>query len=255
MQKTPLKLYDEHAELWVALSPPEDYAAEACYLMELIEEHFADRTPPTDRPLRILELGAGAGHTLVHFADSVSSETGSLELWALDQSAAMLEHAARLVPGVHTVEADMRDFRIDAVFDVVLLHDAADYLLTREDVRATIGSVRSHLVEGGLLLVAPTYVTENFEQGGAVDDEREAGPHVFSFVHQTASMTEGFELVLMCLTPGEGGEDLELFVDRHRCGLFDESFWEEAMTAAGFRVDLRPEEEMSWGLTFVGICA
>ena len=60
------RLYDDLARLWPHLSPPEHYAPEARVVCGLIDQHLGD--PPAGQRWRVLELGAGGGHTLVHLA-------------------------------------------------------------------------------------------------------------------------------------------------------------------------------------------
>ena len=57
------RLYGDLAWLWPRLSPVGDYAAEAAALEALIAEHVGRG------PQRVLELGAGGGHTLWHLSD------------------------------------------------------------------------------------------------------------------------------------------------------------------------------------------
>ena len=107
---------------------------------------------------RILELGAGGGHNLSHL-------TADFEAEAVDLSPRMLEHSRRLNPDVAHHAGDMRTVRLGVAFDAVLIHDAVSYMLSEDDLRAAFATARAHLRPGGLLLVAPDLVRENFRDG------------------------------------------------------------------------------------------
>lgn len=236
----PPRLYSDLAHLWPLLSPPEDCEAEAHIVRTLLRDRL-HRGRARQRKLRVLELGAGAGHTLVHLADLVDAV-------AVDLSPQMLAHCARANPGVQTLVGDMRSVRAPGAgkFDAVLIHDAIDYLLTEPDARATLANAHRHLRKGGLLLVAPTYVAETFEPGHAAVDRREAdGLDVtyLSYAHDPDPRDTTFELILVYLIRQGPGVTVE--EDRHRCGLFPAAAWMTWIDDAGFRVELleRPAGE------------
>ena len=77
------RLYHDLAWLWPHLSPPDHYVAEAAHLDALLTEHLGPG------PHRILELGAGGGHTLVHL-DPRGGRGGRHTTVAADLSAEML---------------------------------------------------------------------------------------------------------------------------------------------------------------------
>ena len=230
------RLYGDLAWLWPRLSPPGDYAAEAAALEGLMHQHLGPG------PHRVLELGAGGGHTLVHLSDRAG---GVHDCEAADLSGAMLEHCRALLPGVATHEGDMRTLRLGRRFDVVLIHDAVDYLLNEADVAAMVDTAAAHLRPGGLLLVAPTYTTETFVDGETAADEaappredRPGEPDVsyVSFVHDPDPGDTTFEMVLLYLMRDAATRELTVVEDRHLCGLFAAATWERLVVGAGFEV-------------------
>lgn len=234
------RLYADLAHLWPLLSPPEDCAAEA----RIVREVLTSRLRVKDRKLRVLEFGAGAGHTLVHLGDLVDAV-------AVDTSEAMLAHCRRANPRVQAVVGDMRSASVSlpgagalpgtgGKFDAVLLYDAIDYLLSEADVRATFANAHRHLRRGGLFLAAPTYTAETFENGHAAVDRR-AGDGLdvtyLSYVHDPNPLDSTFELILVYLIRQGRGVTIE--EDRHKCGLFPLDAWATWMDEAGFRVEVR----------------
>lgn len=232
------RLYADLAWIWPILSPPEDYEEEAATVHRLCRElglGFAG-TPP-----RLLELGAGGGHMLLYLS-------ADFECTATDLSGSMLENCARLVPGVRQIRADMRELRLAENFDVVLIHDAIDYMRDADDVRAALATAAAHLAPGGVLLVAPTYTRDNFVDGDVADDANPgAGLTYFSYVHDPNPEDTEYELILLYLVRSPEDGTVRVIEDRHRCGLFAEAEWLALFQAAGFDARL-VEDDKAWTL-------
>ncbi|MEM1445508.1 MAG: class I SAM-dependent methyltransferase [Planctomycetota bacterium] len=240
------RLYDDLAWLWPVLSPPGDYVSEAATIDALLIERLGDG------PKRILELGAGGGHTLVHLVAEGAERSVACGGWggehhgvAVDLSEAMLERCRALIPGIDARVGDMRTVRLNGTFDAVLIHDAVDYLRTEADVRQALQAVREHLAPGGLALIAPTYVAETFEAGDMAEDVPEPdafGRSVFE-AHGVAEVSYTTRLsevepdgtFAMTLTYRLAYADAraETHDDVHRCGLFPEASWLAWMAEAG----------------------
>ena len=231
------RLYADLAWLWPILSPPEHYAAEARTLLRQYRSLVPKRG--RTRP-RLLDLGAGGGHLLVHLARH-------FDCTAVDLSRAMLENCARLVPSARRVVGDMRTLRLEERFDAVLIHDAVDYMLSPDDLRAALDTAAAHLVPGGALFVAPTYTRDNFVDGDAEHDaDPSANLTYLSYVHDPDPRDTEYELVLVYLIRGER-RGVEVTVDRHRCGLFPVEDWLSALKQAGFSARC-VEDDKAWTL-------
>jgi SAM-dependent methyltransferase len=105
---------------------------------------------------RVLELGCGSGRVALPLLQAKHRVTG------IDVSPAMLsilerklEVAGPEVQGRATlVRADMRDFRLDAQFDLAIIPvKSFAYLLDRSDQQRALSTVRAHLRPGGLLAI------------------------------------------------------------------------------------------------------
>lgn len=239
------RLYDDLAWLWPLLSPPEHYEAEAESLASLIR----DRLGPGRQ--RIVEFGAGGGHTLVHLAKQTGGEH---ECVAVDLSESMLSLCRDLISGIDTQVADMRNADLGSQFDVVLIHDAIDYLLTREDVERTLRTAFDHLRPGGLACIAPTYTRESFVDGDAAQDQAVTSQQeltYLSYVHDADPSDSRFEMLLVYLLRTFETGEVQVIEDRHACGLFAEAEWMEAMRIAGFEAEHLPDRCGAWSL-FLG---
>jgi SAM-dependent methyltransferase len=232
------RLYDDLAWLWPILSPPDHYADEAATL----REEYARVAPKRrkGRP-RLLELGAGGGHLLGHLISD-------FECTAADLAPAMLDNCARLVPEARRILGDMRTLRLDERFDVVLIHDAIDYMASARDVRAALATAAAHLEPGGVLFVAPTYTRDNFTDGESDHDaDPSANLTYLSYVHDPDPSDTEYELVLVYLIRDARTRAVEATVDRHRCGLFAESEWLSFLAEARFSAR-QVEDEKAWTL-------
>lgn len=94
----------------------------------------------------LLELGCGTGAVLAGMAPELS-------VTGIDQSAEMLEIAARRVPAARLVQADITSFSLGTTFDVVIcVFDTVNHLPRLDDWNAMFGRVHEHLADGGLFV-------------------------------------------------------------------------------------------------------
>ena len=219
------RLYGDLAWLWPIMSPPEEYAEEAGYWLRLLRT----RLPAGRR--RVLELGCGGGHFLHQLVPEYDAV-------AVDVSEAMLAHSRRLNPGVAHHLGDMRTVRLGETFDAVLIHDAIDYMLTEDDLRAAFATARAHLAPGGLLLAAPDHYADTFTSPYVDDDTKSDGETTLTYVEYSVVLDPADTRVetayVYCIV--RGGE-LRVEVDRHTTGLFPLATWERVMAEAGFAVE------------------
>jgi SAM-dependent methyltransferase len=146
------RLYNELAEWWPLLSPPEEYAEEAAFYTRLLQGAIG-----TGR-LEVLELGSGGGNNASHMKKS-------FDLTLVDVSEQMLDVSRELNPECAHLVGDMRSVRLGREFDAVFVHDAICYITTERDLSATFRTAFLHCRPGGAALFCPDHVRENFRQG------------------------------------------------------------------------------------------
>jgi SAM-dependent methyltransferase len=227
------RLYDDVAPWWPLISPPQEYLDEIPRLVELLGP--AGST--------VLELGCGGGHIASHLA-------AHYDLVLVDRAPAMLDLARELVPSARHALGDMRDVDIDLAADAVLIHDAIDYLLTPQDLEATLTTAARHLRPGGRLVLAPDHLADTYEpdtEHGGVDalDGRGARYLSWSWDPDPTDTTIRTDYVF-CLRDADG--TVNVVHDTHVTGLFDRSTWLAALEAASF-VDavIDVEDWPDWG--------
>jgi SAM-dependent methyltransferase len=109
----------------------------------------------------VLELAAGPAEHARELARR------GLRATALDRSPAMCEYAAAQAKtaglDLEVVEADMRDFRISARFDLAItMLNSACHLFTLDDLVPHLTAVAAHLVTGGLYIVELAHPADFF---------------------------------------------------------------------------------------------
>ena len=222
-----LRLYSELAHLWPVISPPEEYLVEAQEWLDVIRDRLDVAPSPGQTLPTLLELGCGGGHLLSHLTPHFITE-------AVDLSPQMLEISRRINPQTLHHVGDMRTFRLGREFDVVAIHDAVNYMITEDDLRAAIETAAVHLNPGGVVLLAPDCVQETFSGPRVVEWTREAEDRSVTFIEYVGKPQPGSTSVesVFIFVIDEGGE-LKVEVDRHTGGLFPAETWLNLLEAAG----------------------
>ena len=150
----------------------------------------------------------------------------------------MLEISKSLNP--HTIHhlGDMRTIRLGRTFDVVTIHDAVNYMVTEEDLRAAIKTAQAHLDPGGLVLLAPDCLRDTFSGSRVVDWTRETEDSNVTFIEYVAQPSPDattLESVFVFIINRDG--DIQVEVDRHTSGLFPKTLWLQALSDAGLQAE------------------
>lgn len=183
-------------------------------------------------PGALLHLGCGGGH---------------LDLWlkrrfaltGVDLSEAMLALARRLNPEATYISGDMRTVRLGRTFDAVIAHDAINYMLTPNNLRAVFETAYVHLRPGGTFLTLVERRTGHFLQNRTDCSVHAAGDTGIVFVQNESDPDPSdstYEATFLCLIRRD--RELEIVSDRHVCGIFPLSLWLDLLTAAGFSVSV-----------------
>lgn len=222
-------MYGDLAELWPLISAPEDYAREAGYWRQALRSKLG----PGRHTL--LELGVGGGNNLSHLTDDFDAT-------AVDLSTGMLAHSRRLNPSVEHHVGDMRSVRLGSTFDAVIVHDAIDYMLTEDDLRAVFQTAAAHLQPGGVFIAAPDWFTETLLDqqvscSTANDGETELVMIEFARPPRDPSCTICETAFLFVITDTSG---TRVEADLHRRGLFPLATWLGLLDETGFRPEQMP---------------
>jgi SAM-dependent methyltransferase len=220
-------LYQDLARWWPLLSPVEEYAEEARFFLAVFEER---KLPIT---AALLELGAGGGHNAFHMKSRFA------EVVLTDQSAAMLAASRTLNPDCKHFQGEMRTLNLGRTFDAVFVHDAVDYMCTRNDLAALLRNVAKHCRSGGWALLVPDHTAETFtpatEHGGSDAEGRSI--RYLEWSHDPDPADEMITVDYVYVMREKGGPP-SVIHESHHCGLFSSTVWTAELQNAGFHPEM-----------------
>lgn len=219
------RLYQELADWWPLISPPEEYEEEAAYLAGLFG---------TGAVREILDLGSGGGNVAMHLK-------GRFALTLVDLSPDMLAVSQRLNPECVHLLGDMRSVRLGRQFDAVLVHDAIDYVTSEADLRQVVETAFAHCRPGGLAVFVPDHTADTFHavsgRGGSSDPAgRQASFQEWTWDPDPADDWVRAEYEFS-LRAADG--TVQTVHETHRLGAFRHNTWLRLLTDAGFDAEDR----------------
>jgi SAM-dependent methyltransferase len=212
------RLYRDLADWWPLFAPPGYYEGEARAITATLGELGITRP-------RILELGSGGGSMAAHLS--------AAHLTLVDREETMLAVSRRCNPHAEHIRGDMRNIRLGRRFDVVLIHDAINHIVTIDDLTASLHTAQMHLAHDGLVLVAPDDTAESFRPGTSTGGQ-DAGKRALRYLcwtHRSCGTSYPVDFAIM-LRDGENPS--ELTHEHYRFGLFSRDAWRAAFLQAGF---------------------
>lgn len=205
------------------IAPPSSYEEEAGYFVKVLQENAQSEMKT------LLHLGCGAGgydFILKRF----------FQVTGVDISPEMLAIARQTNPEVTYVQGDMRDIQLSACFDVAIVPDAIDYMVTLPELKSAIAVANRHLKPGGLLAIVgktrEEFWDNNFCYSGK-NDEVEITIFENNYIVPDYP-SNSYEATLIYLIRQQGEQTIHC--DRHLLGLFGESDWLSAFQEAGLTV-------------------
>lgn len=224
------RLYSELAPWYHLLTAPEDYAEEAEFYRNAIIS-ASDTSPET-----LLELGSGGGNNASHLK-------AHFQLTLIDLSPQMLKISQQLNPECEHIQGDMREIRLDRLFDAVFIHDAIMYMSSEADLQRAIETAYWHCRPGGVVLLAPDQVQETFrpstDHGG--HDGQKGGIRYLDWTWDPDPEDSTCISDMVYLIKDKQG-NLQIEHDRHLLGLFPRQIWLKLLTNAGFQPQVIPFE-------------
>ena len=217
-----MKLYDELAEWWPLFSAPADYAEEAAFFAQVLNDSCK---PP---PRTVLELGSGGGNNALYLKSK-------FEMTLVDLSAQMLAVSRKLNPECDHREGDMRTVNLGRTFDAVFIHDAIAYMTTEADLRAAISNAYRHCRAGGVALFVPDCVRETFvaetSHGGHDGESRSLRYLMWTTDPDPTDTTYRTDFAIMLRD--QSGET-RVVHDWHIEGIFPRAEWLRILRKVGF---------------------
>lgn len=218
-------LYTDLAWLWPMWGDAATEYAHYCQHVRGLIRKYARRPTAT-----LLDLGCGGGKNALNL-------TRDFDVTGLDLSPAMLAQAKELNPGCTFIQGDMRTFRIDQVFDAVLMDDAISHMNCRADFLAAFRTAYAHLSPGGVLIATPDVTIETFQQNKTTitPSSRDGLDVVFvENAYDPDPTDEQYETTILYLIRDHGR--LRIETEHWTMGIFCLDAWRHVLRETGFEV-------------------
>jgi SAM-dependent methyltransferase len=218
------RLYSDLAWTWPIISPVEEYIEETELFSKLIREHS------TIEVKTLLHLGCGGGHNDYTFKKNFKTTS-------VDISEDMLSLAKKLNPEVDYKYGDMRTMQLREKYDAVTILDSINYIKTVEDLQKTFITPYEHLKPGGVFLTFVEQFTGQFKQNNTTFSTHSKGDVEIIFIenyYDPDPTDTSYEATFIYLI--RVGGKLEVYTDRHLCGIFKLETWLELLKVTGFKV-------------------
>ena len=210
-----------------------DYAAEGRRVADLIRLRCPDATT-------LLDVACGTGRHLEHLRATFTCE-------GIDIDPRLLDIARSRLAGVPLALADMVQFSLGRRFDAVTcLFSSIGYVETLPRLRSAVASMAAHLNPGGVLVVEPWVLADDWLEGNIVAETADDGSE--KLVRVIAGYRDGAVSVLpihyVHARPGR----IDTADERHVLGLFGRDDYLDAFTAAGLAPEWDSEGLIGRGL-------
>lgn len=206
-----MELYGSLAWCFDLITTGEDHEKEADFIRTAIKTH--KRSDGN----RLLDVCCGHGwHD--HFLKK------DFEITGVDLNETVLKIARKRNPEIEYVTGDVRDFELGEEFDIVLCFDALEHLLTREELKSSLGCLRRHLADGGLLMFHLDRLKETFERFRIANSgQHSKGDTHVAYLDLEYDMNPDDNVAEGCIVflIKEEGKDLEVRLLEAETGLFE----------------------------------
>ncbi len=198
------------------------------YLYDLLYAH-----PVAGRSM--IDLACGTGTLAVLMAER------GWHVLGIDRSAAMLAQARHKIAiaapvAVRLMEADMRDFEVDAPVDLIsCCYDSLNYLLTEDDLQRCFGAVARALLPGGLFCF--DLVTDLFLQQYWQGVQHEEGDGWSQIMESSYDPTSGCSTLILTGSIQDDTDMYQRFQEVHVERAYPEATMCALLEAAGLAVE------------------
>jgi len=221
------KMYDELADWWLLISPLENYIDDVEFFKGILKDVGLPSAPS------LFELGSAGGSHAYYLKQFFAAVLLS------DLAPQILDISRTLNPDCEHLEGDMRTMRLGRVFDVVLIHNAVNYMTTLDELRQAMETAFVHCRDGGVTLFMPDHIRDTFEpstDNGGMDGEQRAVRYLeWKYDPDITDTTITVEYVYLLR---EEGKPVRVEHETHIVGLFAESDWLHLLRKVGFQAEI-----------------
>lgn len=203
-----------------------DYADQAAKTRDLVLS-----LNPSARTL--LDVGCGTGEGMLHLREA-------FEITGVDLSRPMVEVAREKLPDLPVHQGDMRDFRLGRTYDAVCcMYSSIGYLADEEELEQAAHTFARHLAPGGVLLVEPWFLPEQWNGGNLVSGGIETEGARILRMGRWRTSGDHCSVEMHYLVGGDSG--VRHFLDRQTLTLFTRKAYVQAFACAGIQLSYTPD--------------
>jgi ubiquinone/menaquinone biosynthesis C-methylase UbiE len=232
-------MYEQFAKYYDSIYKWKDYKSESVKLRELIKKY------KTSRGKEMLDAACGTGNH-IQFLKKHYNITG----YDLDKY--MLGIARKKFPDLKLVLGDMRTFKLNKQFDVIVcLFSAIGHLKTYANLEKAVRNFSCHLKPGGVMIIEPFVSKEQFLDG---------------LLHADYVKEPDLKIARMCISRRKGrigifdfnflvGEKskIKYFIDRQYLGMFEIKKVLSIMKKSGLKAKYLKNGLMKFRGLYIGI--
>ena len=175
-----------------------------------------------------LDVGCGTGEGMAHLRDT-------FEVTGVDLSPSMVEVSRGKLPGIPIHQGDMRTFRLGRIYDAVTcMYSSIGYLADEDELGQAAQTFARHLAPGGVLLVEPWFLPEQWNGGDLVSGGTEAEGVLISRMGRWRTSGDRCSVEMHYLVGGDSG--VRHFIDRQTLTLFTLEAYVRAFARAGIEL-------------------
>ena len=232
-------MYKQFAKYYDSIYKWKDYKAESERIRALIRQY------KTSHGKEMLDVACGTGNH-IQYLKKYFNVTG------LDLDRDMLAIARKKFPDIKLIRGDMRTFKLNKQFDVIVcLFSAIGHLKSYSNLEKTIRTFSSHLKPGCVMIIEPFVSEEQFLDG---------------LLHADYVKEPDLKITRMCVSKRKGSigvfdfhflvgekEKIKYFVDRQYLGMFDKKKVLSMMKNTGLNAEFLKDGLMKNRGLYIGV--
>lgn len=231
-------MYEKFAQYYDSLYKWKDYEAESRKIRALIKKHN------TSRGKEMLDVACGTGNHVQYLKKSFN-------ITGIDIDSDMLRIARKKFKDITFICDDMRTFRINKQYDVIVcLFGAIAHLKTYRNLEKTIYNFSNHLKTGGVVIiepfVSPELYIDNLMDAYTVNEPELKLTRMNTSKRKGNIATYDFHFLI-----GEKGK-IRYFVDRMQLGMYESRKVLNIMNKAGLKAEFLKKRRVYRGV-YIGV--
>jgi len=164
------------------------------------------------------------------------------KITGIDKNRGVLKIAKKRNPEINYRTGDMKTFKVNEKFDIIICFDAMNYLMNYDDLKKTLNNFSEHLNKGGLLVFYLDTIKEHFNQDDLkITHKSKDDMDVTLIENWFVNKNDVGETYLVFIVRKDGKSEIK--VDKHKCRLFEIKKIKEIISELGFKIYLYGGDE------------